>query len=159
MFNFCVNTYDLSWFFTKRNLFQLIDFCVSKFAPNSEKKVLFTLTEDLRAGLKFSLSKKRLEIYHNSWKRFLKLVKFQLLVAKCCRVRKIQPSKFRIIYLYYAGKTYCSFFRAYYEYTQNLQTLQGYIYPILEHFRAKICYFTNFRVTSLAVVIDLLILG
>ena len=46
------------------------------------------------------------------------------------------------------------FFRAQYKYIQNLQTLQGYIFGILQHFATKLCFSTNFRILSLAVVKD-----
>jgi hypothetical protein len=35
-------------------------------------------------------------------------------------------------------------FRAQYKSTQNLRTLQGYIFRILQHFATKLCNFTNF---------------
>ena len=44
-----------------------------------------------------------------------------------------------------------NFFRAKYKYIQNLQTLQGYIFRILQHFATKLCYSTNFKILFLAV--------
>jgi hypothetical protein len=35
---------------------------------------------------------------------------------------------------------------------QNLRTLQGYIFLILQHFATKLCNFTNFSMIFLAVV-------
>jgi hypothetical protein len=36
---------------------------------------------------------------------------------------------------------------------QNLQTLQGYIFHILQHFATKLCNFTRFSMLFLAVLI------
>ena len=48
-------------------------------------------------------------------------------------------------------------FRTQYKSTQNLQTLQGYIFRILQHFATKLCNFTHFSMLFLAVVIYLFI--
>jgi hypothetical protein len=42
---------------------------------------------------------------------------------------------------------------------QNLQTLQGYIFRILQHFATKLGKFTNFSMLFLAVVIYLHLLA
>ena len=42
-----------------------------------------------------------------------------------------------------------------YKSIQNLQTLQGYIFHILQHFATKLCNFTYFSMLFLAVVIYL----
>jgi hypothetical protein len=42
---------------------------------------------------------------------------------------------------------------------QNLQTLQGYIFRILQHFATKLCNFTNFSMLFLAVLIYLHLLA
>jgi hypothetical protein len=42
---------------------------------------------------------------------------------------------------------------------QNLQTLQGYIFRILQHFATKPCNFTHFSMLFLAVVIYLHLLA
>jgi hypothetical protein len=42
-------------------------------------------------------------------------------------------------------------------YTQNLETLQGYIFQTLQHFGTKFCNFTNFIMFFLAVVFDSLL--
>ena len=46
-------------------------------------------------------------------------------------------------------------FRTQYKSIQNLQTLQGYIFRILQHFATKLCKFTNFSMLFLAVVLYL----
>jgi hypothetical protein len=48
-------------------------------------------------------------------------------------------------------------FRTQYKSTQNLQTLQGYIFRILQHFATKLCNFTHFSMLFLAVLIYLFI--
>jgi hypothetical protein len=42
-----------------------------------------------------------------------------------------------------------------YKSIQNLQTLQGYIFRILQYFATKLCNFTHFSMLFLAVVIYL----
>jgi hypothetical protein len=64
----------------------------------------------------------------------LKLVKLQSLVAKCCKMRKIKPSKI----CKFCILLYCNF-RMQYKSVQNMQTLQGYIFRILQHFATKLC--------------------
>jgi hypothetical protein len=44
-------------------------------------------------------------------------------------------------------------FRTQYKSIQNLQTLQGYVFRILQHFATKLCNFTHFSMLFLAVVI------
>ena len=44
-------------------------------------------------------------------------------------------------------------FRMQYKSIQNLQTLQGHIFRILQHFATKLCNFTHFSMLFLAVVI------
>jgi hypothetical protein len=39
-----------------------------------------------------------------------------------------------------------------YKYTENMQTSQGYIFYILQHFKTKFCNFTNFIIFFLTVV-------
>ena len=73
------------------------------------------------------------------------------------------PAKFALFYtinLYYArenvplsAQMWCIFPRVY-KLTQNLQTSQGYIFRILQHFAAKLCNLTNFNMLFLAVVMD-----
>ena len=95
-------------------------------------------------------------------KSVLKLVKLQSLVAKCCKMQKIQVCKIRkfCILLYYARKTdttiekTVSIFRPKYKSIQNLQTLQGHIFHILQHFATKLCGFTKFRMLFNAVVMN-----
>jgi hypothetical protein len=43
----------------------------------------------------------------------------------------------------------------YFKSIQNLKTLQGYIFRILQHFATKLCNFTNCSMLFLAVVIYL----
>jgi hypothetical protein len=50
-------------------------------------------------------------------------------------------------------------FRTQYKSKQNLQTLQGYIFRILQHFATKLCNFTNFSMLFLVVVIYLHLLA
>jgi hypothetical protein len=50
-------------------------------------------------------------------------------------------------------------FRTQYKSIQNLQTLQGYIFRILQHFATKLCKFTYFSMLFLAVVIYLHLLA
>jgi hypothetical protein len=50
-------------------------------------------------------------------------------------------------------------FRTQYKSTQNLQTLLGYIFRILQHFATKLCNFTNFSMLFVAVVIYLHLLA
>jgi hypothetical protein len=50
-------------------------------------------------------------------------------------------------------------FRTQYKNLQNLQTLQGYIFRILQHFATKLCNFTHFSMFFLAVVIYLHLLA
>ena len=42
---------------------------------------------------------------------------------------------------------------------QNLQTLQGYIFRILQHFATKFCNSTNFKILFLAVAKDFVLLA
>jgi hypothetical protein len=53
------------------------------------------------------------------------------------------------------GRKWYSNFRTQYKSIQNLQTLQGYIFRILQHFETKLCNFTHFSMFFLAVVIYL----
>jgi hypothetical protein len=46
-----------------------------------------------------------------------------------------------------------------YKLIQNLQISQGYIFRILQHFLTKLCYFTNFNMLFLAVVMDVVVLA
>jgi hypothetical protein len=48
---------------------------------------------------------------------------------------------------------------AQYKSIQNLQTLQGYIFLIFQHFATKLCNFTNFSMLFLAMVIYLHLLA
>jgi hypothetical protein len=50
-------------------------------------------------------------------------------------------------------------FRTQYKSTQNLQTLRGYIFRILQHLATKLCNFTHFSMFFLAVVIYLHLLA
>jgi hypothetical protein len=52
-----------------------------------------------------------------------------------------------------------AFSRAQYKLIQNLRTLQGYIFHILQHFATKLCNFTNFNMLFLAVVMDFVLLA
>jgi hypothetical protein len=74
----------------------------------------------------------------------------------------------QILYMYFCiacGNCYhfrpkCdSNFRTLYKSIQNLRTLQGYIFRILQDFAAKLCSFTNFSMLFLAVVIYLHLLA
>ena len=79
----------------------------------------------------------------------LKLVKLPSLVAKYCKIRKIyacKPYKFCTL-LYYADHKMA-------ESIQNLQTLQAYIFHVLQYFATKLGSFTNFNMLFLAVVKD-----
>jgi hypothetical protein len=76
-------------------------------------------------------------------KSILKLVKLQSLVAKCCKMRKIQPYKFLkfcintfVLRAELATIFVCSI---QIKSIQNLRTLQGYIFSILQHFATKLC--------------------
>ena len=42
-----------------------------------------------------------------------------------------------------------NFVRAYYKYIQNLQTSQGYIFRILQHFANKLCNSSNFKIPQM----------
>jgi hypothetical protein len=44
-------------------------------------------------------------------------------------------------------------FRTQYKSTQNLQTLQGYIFRILQHFAIKLCDLTHFSILLLLAVV------
>ena len=92
-----------------------------------------------------------------------KLIKLPSLVAKCCKIRKIyacEVCKFCTL-LYYAypqngrnspevrpfcGKRNTNI--------QNLQTLQAYIFHVLQYFVTKLGSFTNFNMLFLASVKD-----
>jgi hypothetical protein len=50
--------------------------------------------------------------------------------------------------LYYL-QGFCTTFK------QNWPALEGYIFPILQHFAMKLSHFTNFEMLFVAVVIDL----
>jgi hypothetical protein len=50
-------------------------------------------------------------------------------------------------------------FRTQYKSIQNLHTLQGYIFRILQHFATNLCIFTHFSMLFLAVVIYLHLLA
>jgi hypothetical protein len=50
-------------------------------------------------------------------------------------------------------------FRTQYTSIQNLQTLQGYIFRILQHFANRLCNFTHFSMLFLAVMIYLRLLA
>ena len=82
----------------------------------------------------------------------LKLVKLQSLVAKCCKMRKIKPSKI----CKFCILLYCNF-RMQYKSIQNLKTLQGYTdFPYFTTFRNQTLQsFTYFSMLFLAVVIYL----
>ena len=100
-------------------------------------------------------------------KSILKLVKLQSLIAKCCKMQKIQSCKFHefCMLLYYMQKfapllsrKWCKLQHAN-KSIQNLLSLKCYIFRILQHFATKLCNFTNFRMLFLAVVIDFVLLA
>ena len=84
----------------------------------------------------------------------MKLVKLQNLVAKCLKLRKYSLAKLQILYMFVITCGNCYHFRLKsgnnlltykYKHIQNMQTLQGYIFRILQHFVTKFCNFTNFK--------------
>ena len=83
----------------------------------------------------------------------LKLIKLQSLVAKRCIF-------YHLYILDYARKIdtniekTVSIFRTQYKSVQNSQTLQGYIFLILQHFATKLCNFSNYRMLFNAVVVN-----
>jgi hypothetical protein len=52
-----------------------------------------------------------------------------------------------------------AFSRSQYKLIQNLRTLQGYIFRILQHFATKLRNCTNFNMLFLAVVMDFVLLA
>ena len=75
-----------------------------------------------------------------------KLVKLPSLVAKCCKIRKI-----------YACKV-CKFctllYYTYHKMAKIHQTLQAYIFHVLQYFATKLGNFTNFDTLFLVLVKD-----
>jgi hypothetical protein len=85
------------------------------------------------------------------------------LVAKCCKMRKYSLAKFAtfVYFCIACGNCYHTWaengsnFRTQYKSIQNLQTLQGYIFCILQHFATKLCTFTHFSMLFLSSCSDL----
>jgi hypothetical protein len=82
----------------------------------------------------------------------MKLVKLPNLVAKCCKIRKniaLRSLHIFSIFVYYVRKLL--HFRLkngnnfQYKHSENMQTSQGYIFCILQHFVTKFCNFTDFN--------------
>ena len=96
-------------------------------------------------------------------KNLLKLDKIQTLVAKCCKnTENIALRSLQILFIFVLRAQIVTTFRPEVvtisarntNIIQNSQTLQSYIFRILQHFTTKLYYLANFIVFFLAVVID-----
>ncbi len=123
--------------------------------------------DDSSYRLNFDLAiDRKNKIHHYSYRKsILKLVKLQSLVAKCCKIRKIQPCKFRefSILLYYVQKfapllsrKWCKFLHVIQEYTKFCKIWSAIFSAFYNISRPN---FTNFKTLFLAVVMDFVLLA
>ena len=89
-----------------------------------------------------NLYKSRNSTIHSNSESIPKLVEMQSLGEKCCKMCKIWPYKVCKIYIYDLFSITHAIRNT--KNIQNLQTSQGYMFRILQHFATIFCNFTNF---------------
>ena len=95
--------------------------------------------------------KARTKYFATARKRVLRLAELQSLVAKCCKYLNVLHGEKSYHFRSNFSSKMVTFSARKANIIQNLQTSQGYIFQILQHFATKLFYSTNFEILFLAV--------